>query len=56
VVGDLVVELEGKPAEDTRQIQEALGNVKVGDKLTLTVLRGGSPVHLPIVLGDRPAR
>ena len=56
LVGDLVVELEGKPAEDTRQIQEALGNAKVGDKLTLTVLRGGSPVHLPIVLGDRPAR
>ena len=56
LVGDLVVELEGKPAEDTRQIQEALGDAKVGDKLTLTVLRGGSPVQLPIVLGDRPAR
>lgn len=56
LLGDLVVELDGKAAEDTRQVQELLSSAKVGDKLTLTVLRGGSPIQLHVELGDRPAR
>jgi len=56
LLGDLVLELECKPAEDTRQVQELLGSAKVGDKITLSVLRGGSPIQLHVVLGDRPAR
>jgi serine protease DegQ len=56
LLGDLVVEIQGKAAEDTRQIQDLLGTSKVGDKITLTVLRGGSPLQLSVVLGDRPAR
>ena len=56
LLGDLVVELDGKRLEDTRQIQELLGAAKVGDKVTVTVLRAGSPMQLPIMLGDRPAR
>jgi len=56
LLGDLVLELDGKPAEDTRQVQELLSSAKVGDRITLTVLRGGSPIQLHVQLGDRPAR
>jgi S1-C subfamily serine protease len=56
LLGDLVVELEGKRAENMRQVQELLSSAKIGDKVALTLLRGGSPIHIVVVLGDRPAR
>jgi S1-C subfamily serine protease len=56
LLGDVVTELLGKPVEDTGDIQELLGSVKVGDSVKATVLRGGAPVTLSIRLEDRPAR
>ena len=56
LLGDLVTELQGKPVEDTEQIQELLHTAKVGDRVKVTVLRAGSPVQLEAVLGDRPGR
>ena len=56
LLGDLVTELQGKPVEDTEQIQELLHTAKVGDRVKVTMLRAGSPVQLEAVLGDRPGR
>lgn len=56
VLGDVVVELQGKPVEDTGDIQQLLGSAKIGDTVAATVLRGGAPVKLSITLADRPTR
>lgn len=56
VLGDVVVELQGKPVEDTGDIQQLLGSAKIGDTVAATVLRGGAPVKLSIMLADRPTR
>jgi S1-C subfamily serine protease len=56
VLGDVVLELEGKPVEDTGDIQQLLGSSKIGQTLQATVLRGGTPLKLSITLADRPTR
>lgn len=56
LLGDVVVELQGKPVEDTGDIQQLLGAAKIGDTVAATVLRGGAPVKLSIMLADRPTR
>ena len=56
VLGDVIVELQGKPALDTEHIQDLLAAAKVNEKIATTVIRGGAPLELSIVLGERPAK
>jgi S1-C subfamily serine protease len=56
LLGDVVIALQGKAVEDTGDIQDMLGSAKVGDTVEATILRGGSPVKVSIILADRPAR
>jgi S1-C subfamily serine protease len=56
LLGDVVTEIQGKPVQDTDDIQDLLASAKVGDSVTATVLRGGAPVKLSVKLEDRPAR
>jgi S1-C subfamily serine protease len=55
-LGDLIVEFQGKPVEDTGDIQGLLSSSKVGDTVSATLLRGGTPITVSIKLDDRPAR
>jgi serine protease DegQ len=55
VLGDVIVELQGKPALDTEHIQDVLASAKVSEKIGTTVIRGGAPLELSITLGERPA-
>jgi len=56
VLGDVIVELQGKPALDTDHIQDVLASAKINDKIATTVIRGGTPLELSIILGERPAK
>jgi serine protease DegQ len=56
VLGDVIVELQGKPALDTEHIQDLLASAKVNDKIGITVIRGGAPLEVSITLGERPPR
>ena len=56
VMGDVIVELQGKPALDTEHVQDVLASAKVNEKIKTTLIRGGSPVELSITLGERPAK
>ena len=56
VLGDVIVELQGKPALDTEHIQDVLASVKVSEKVAATIIRGGVPVDLSITLGERPTK
>jgi S1-C subfamily serine protease len=56
VLGDVIVELQGKPALDTDNLRDLLATAKIGDTVKITVARGGSPVDVSLTLGERPAR
>jgi serine protease DegQ len=56
VLGDVIVELQGKPALDTDNIRDLLASAKIGDTIKATVARGGSPVEVSLKLEERPAR
>jgi S1-C subfamily serine protease len=56
LLGDVVIELQGRAIEDTGDIQQLLSSSKAGDTVQATVLRGGTPVRMSITLSERPAR
>jgi S1-C subfamily serine protease len=56
LLGDLLVEFEGKALEDTGDLQERLASAKVGDTVHASVLRGGAPLKASLTLEDRPTR
>jgi len=56
LLGDVLVELQAKSLESLENVQQILSSGKVGDKITATVLRGGSPVEMEVTLHDRPTR
>ena len=53
VLGDVIVELEGKPALDIYEVRSLLASSKVGDSVKLKVLRAGSALDLPVKLTER---
>jgi serine protease DegQ len=56
VLGDVIVELREKPALDTENIRELLASAKIGEKVSVTMLRGGTPSEVALILGERPTR
>jgi len=56
VLGDVIVELQGKPALDTEMLREVIGAAKIGDKIAVGVLRSGTPLDVTVVLAERPVK
>ncbi len=52
--GDVVIEFEGKPVEDSRQLKLIVGQRKPGDKVTLKVLRQGKEKSFEVKLKSAP--
>jgi putative serine protease PepD len=53
-VGDLVIEVGGKPIETGDALREAIAAKKPGDELELKVRRGGEERDFTVKLGTRP--
>ena len=53
--GDLIVAINGTPIADMADVSKAVASRKVGDQITLTVLRDGKSETLTLTLKDRPA-
>jgi S1-C subfamily serine protease len=56
LLGDVLIELEGKPVADTDAVQEVLGAGKVGREVEGVLIRGGAIVKVKVKLEARPAR
>lgn len=56
MIGDLLLQLAGKPVADTGDIQEALDSGSVGKAIPVRIIRGGALVDLEITVGQRPRR
>ena len=53
--GDLIVAVNGTPIADMADVSKAVASRKVGDQITITVLRDGKSETLTLTLKDRPA-
>jgi putative serine protease PepD len=52
--GDLITAIDGKPISSTEQFIETVDTYSPGDKLTMTVQRGGKTLQISVTLGTRP--
>lgn len=51
---DVITQVNGADVSDFRALQRTLASAKVGDKLTLTITRGGAAQTVEVTLGDNP--
>ncbi|MGH8999712.1 MAG: S1C family serine protease [Acidimicrobiia bacterium] len=52
--GDVIVEVEGEPVEEPRQVSSTVGDRKPGEQIEIVVLREGERETLEVELGERP--
>ena len=54
LVGDIVMTWNTQPIDRVRDVMHLLGTDSVGASVDLQLIRGGAPMALKVVLGDRP--
>lgn len=54
--GDIILKVDGKDVEGMDDVVSAIDQSKVGDRVTLTILRGGKQQEITVTLGDRPVK
>ncbi len=54
--GDVIVAVNGQPADTTRELIDRISSFPPGTKVTLDVVRGGKRMHLPVTLEERPGK
>jgi len=55
VGGDILVAFQGKEILSPTDVADAIAHMKAGEKVTLTVLRGGRKIDLPVTLKETTA-
>jgi serine protease Do len=53
--GDVITEVNGKPVEDSRQLQLLISQTSPGAKLDMQVIREGRQINLSATLAEEPA-
>lgn len=53
MVGDLIVSANGEPVHSVREFLHRISALRIGDTISLVVLRGGAKVDLSVGIGDR---
>lgn len=53
--GDIVIEYDGKPIEEIRDLSLAVASTKPGTKVPVKVIRNGKNKDLSIIIGEMPA-
>jgi len=56
MIGDILVALNGKPIQDTDDVQSVLEPGFVGKPVKATLVRGGALTEASITVGERPRR
>jgi Do/DeqQ family serine protease len=54
--GDIVLELNGKPLKDPRELQLTVSKMAPGTTINLTILRDGKQQQVAVTLGEEPAQ
>lgn len=53
---DVILEVNGRRLDNRYALVDALAQARVGERITLTVLRSGRTLQLQVTLGEMPAR
>ncbi len=53
LLGDLVLSLNGQPVTDVEALRAHLGGDRLGQALTVKILRGGEPRDISVTVGER---
>jgi S1-C subfamily serine protease len=53
--GDIITAVDGKPIRTNDELTAAIAGRKQGDKVKVTLMRGGKEKTVEVTLGDRPA-
>lgn len=53
-LGDLLLTLDGQPAESVNDMARRISTATPGQTITLEVLRGGKPLTIDVQIGERP--
>ena len=56
VIGDVIVSIGGDPIAEPEDLVAVLRPERVGQELTVRILRGGEPRELRVTIGERPQR
>jgi len=51
---DIIIEVNGRTIEDTRDLTRIVADIPVGDTAEVVVLRGGKTMHFNVEIGKRP--
>lgn len=53
MVGDLIISANGEPADNVREFLHWLSGLRIGNTISLVVIRGGAKVDLTVTVADR---
>jgi S1-C subfamily serine protease len=56
LIGDVLIELDGKPCRDMDDVHAALGSASIGQQLQIALIRGGGRHVCSVTVGERPRR
>jgi len=56
IIGDVIVSIDGRAIAEPEDLVAVLQPDRVGAAATVTVLRGGEPRDLQVIVGERPSR
>jgi S1-C subfamily serine protease len=56
VLGDIIVSIAGQPITEPEDLVTVLRPERVGETVTMSLLRGGEPRELQVTIGERPLR
>jgi S1-C subfamily serine protease len=56
MLGDIVIEIAGKPVSRTHHLRALLGKKRAGERVPLGIVRSGEKKETPVTLGDRFVR
>jgi S1-C subfamily serine protease len=56
LIGDLLIDMEGRVFIDLDDVYEALARKRVGEEVQTSLIRGGQRLQLTIRIGGRPSR
>lgn len=56
LLGDVLIELDGKPCRDMDDVHTALGSESIGQRLKIALIRGGERNECLVTVGERPQR
>jgi S1-C subfamily serine protease len=54
LLGDVILDVDGRPLDSPDTLLDFLAGTRIGQTVTLRIVRGGTPIDVAIAVGERP--